>query len=488
MNPYQHGEVYVTDDGAETDLDLGHYERFIDESLSQNSNVTSGRIYWSVIQKERKGDYQGGTVQVIPHITNEIKDRIRKGKAGYDVAIIEIGGTIGDIEGLPIIEATRQYAADVGRQNCLFIHVTLVPYLNASKEQKTKPTQHSVKDLLSLGIQPDIIVCRSEIAIHDDLKSKIALFCNVPKTCVIANLDLPLLYAVPLALEKEGLAEIVCRRLALDAQAPDLAAWQEMVDALTCPEHTVQIALVGKYAALHDSYLSIVEALTHGGAGIRGRVLIKWVEADDLTDDSVADELADIDGILVPGGFGTRGIEGKIVAARYARENKIPYFGICLGMQIAIIEFSRHVLGLPEAHSAEFQPQTRHPVIDLMPEQKNVDQMGGTMRLGQYPCVLNETSKAYSVYRESLIHERHRHRYEVNNDYRDVMTEGGLLISGTSPDNRIVEMMELPDHPWFVGCQFHPEFKSRPNRPHPLFAGFVRAAHEYRCRRLAGPD
>ncbi len=479
MNPYQHGEVYVTDDGAETDLDLGHYERFIDESLSQNSNVTSGRIYWSVIQKERKGDYQGGTVQVIPHITNEIKDRIRKGKAGYDVALVEIGGTIGDIEGLPIIEATRQFAADVGRENCLFIHVTLVPYLSASHEQKTKPTQHSVKDLLSLGIQPDIIVCRSEIAISRELKSKIALFCNVPQECVIENLDLPLLYAVPLALEKEGLAEIVCRRFGFPSVEPDLAAWRNMVDALENPKHQVKIAIVGKYAALRDSYLSIAESLVHGGAGNEANVQIKWVEADDVTELTAAEQLSDVDGILVPGGFGTRGIEGKIQAARYARENKIPYFGICLGMQIAIIEFARNVLGFEGAHSAEFQPQTRYPVIDLMPEQKDVDQMGGTMRLGQYPCVLNEKSRAYGVYQESLIHERHRHRYEVNNDYRDALTAGGMLISGTSPDNRIVEMMELPDHPWFVGCQFHPEFKSRPNRPHPLFAGFVRAAFRY---------
>ena len=479
MNPFQHGEVYVTDDGAETDLDLGHYERFIDESLSQNSNVTSGRIYWSVIQKERKGDYQGGTVQVIPHITNEIKDRIRKGKAGYDVALIEIGGTIGDIEGLPIIEATRQFAAEVGRENCLFIHVTLVPYLSASHEQKTKPTQHSVKDLLSLGIQPDIIVCRSEIAIGQDLKAKIALFCNIPEECVIANLDLPLLYAVPLALEKEGLAEIVCRRFGFPKVKPDLTAWREMVNSLENPKHVVRIAIVGKYSALRDAYLSIVESLVHGGAGNQSEVEIKWIEADDCSETSVADLLSDVDGVLVPGGFGTRGIEGKIQAARYARENKIPYFGICLGMQIAIIEYARNVLGFKGAHSAEFEPQSPYPVIDLMPEQKDVDQLGGTMRLGQYPCVMNEKSKAYNVYKDSLIHERHRHRYEVNNDYRDALTQAGMMISGTSPDNRIVEMIELPDHPWFVGCQFHPEFKSRPNRPHPLFAGFVHAALDY---------
>ncbi|HAL73568.1 MAG TPA: CTP synthase [Clostridiales bacterium] len=476
MNPFQHGEVYVTDDGAETDLDLGHYERFIDESLTQNSNVTSGRIYWSVIQKERKGDYQGGTVQVIPHITNEVKDRIRRGKAGYDVALIEIGGTIGDMEGLPIIEATRQFAAEVGRENCIFIHVTLVPYLSASQEQKTKPTQHSVKDLLSLGIQPDIIVCRSEIEISKELKSKIALFCNVPDNCVIANLDLPLLYAVPLALEKEGLAQIVCERFGFPNVKPDLAAWEAMVYALENPKYTVRIAIVGKYAALRDAYLSVVESLVHGGAFNQAEVDIKWIDSDEVTEQTAAELLSDVDGILVPGGFGSRGIEGKIQAARYAREKKIPYFGICLGMQIAIIEFARNVLKFQDAHSAEFMPQSPYPVIDLMPEQKDVDQLGGTMRLGQYPCVLNEKSKAFAVYKESLIHERHRHRYEVNNDYRDALAEAGMMFSGVSPDNRIVEMIELPDHPWFVGCQFHPEFKSRPNRPHPLFAGFVRAA------------
>lgn len=476
MNPYQHGEVFVTDDGAETDLDLGHYERFIDESLSQNSNVTSGRIYWSVIQKERKGDYQGGTVQVIPHITNEIKDRIQKGKAGYDVALIEIGGTIGDIEGLPIIEATRQFAADVGRENCLFIHVTLVPYLAASQEQKTKPTQHSVKDLLSLGIQPDVIVCRSEIAISDELKAKIALFCNVPQENVIENLDLPLLYEVPIAMEREGLADIVCRRFGFVCDQPDMQDWYDMVDALSAPINKVKIALVGKYAALRDAYLSVVEALKHGGISSRSEVEIKWVDADDVNENSVDDLLGDVDGVLVPGGFGTRGIEGKIIAAGYARRQGLPYFGICLGMQIAIIEYARNVIGYDDANSAEIDSQTKHPVIDLMPEQKDVDQLGGTMRLGQYPCSLNENSKAYAVYGQSLIHERHRHRYEVNNDYRDALVDAGMMISGTSPDNRIVEMVELEDHPWYVACQFHPEFKSRPNRPHPLFTGFVEAA------------
>jgi CTP synthase len=483
MNPFQHGEVFVTEDGAETDLDLGHYERFIDENLSQNSNVTSGRVYWTVIQKERKGDYQGGTVQVIPHITNEIKERIRKGKSGYDVAIIEIGGTIGDIEGLPIIEATRQFASDVGRKNCLFIHVTLVPFLRVSKEQKTKPTQHSVKDLLAQGIQPDIIVCRSEIPLGDELKQKIALFCNVPRDCVIENIDFPLLYAIPLELEKEGLATVVCQRLGFPDITPDLDAWRAMVEALENPVEHVEIGLVGKYAALHDSYLSVVEALVHGGAVIRGKIDIRWIDSDALNEQTVESALSGLDGILVPGGFGTRGIEGKVAAAQYAYNEKIPYLGICLGMQVAIIGFARQVLGLHDANSTEFNPETTHPVIDLMPEQAGIDQLGGTMRLGRYPCVLNEASKAYTAYQESLIHERHRHRYEVNNDFRDLLASGGLMFSGMSPDKRIIEMMELSDHPWYVGCQFHPEFKSRPNRPHPLFAAFVQQAQACRARK-----
>lgn len=485
MNPYQHGEIFVTEDGAETDLDLGHYERFIDENLTRDSSVTAGLIYGSVIQKERNGDYHGGTVQVIPHVTNEIKERIRSGKDGYDVAIIEIGGTVGDIEGLPILEATRQFAADVGRRNYLFIHVTLVPYLSVSKEQKTKPTQHSVKDLLSLGIQPDVIVCRSEIPISRELKGKIALFCNVPRDCVIENLDLPVIYEVPLALEKEGLAEIVCRRLELAATEPDLSSWQEMVDALAHPEHDVAIALVGKYAAFHDSYLSISEALKHAGAAMRSRIEICWVDADDLTDDSAESLLSGADGILVPGGFGVRGIEGKIAAARYARVQDVPYFGICLGMQVAIIEFARNVLRLTDANSSEFDPGTPYAVIDLMPEQAGVVQMGGTMRLGRYPCVLDPSSRAYGAYQRPLVYERHRHRYEVNNAYRQKLAEGGLLPSGRSPDGRIVEIVELADHPWFLGCQFHPEFKSKPKRPHPLFVDFIRASYAFRIARLA---
>ena len=479
MNPFQHGEVYVTNDGAETDLDLGHYERFIDENLSQNSNVTAGRVYYSVLTKERQGDYQGGTVQVIPHVTNEIKERMKAGKTGYDVAIIEIGGTIGDIESLPFIEAARQFSTEVGRENCIFIHVTLVPYLAASQEQKTKPTQHSVKEVLSHGIQPDILVCRTEIGLPEELKSKIAMFCNVPQQCVIENKDMNLLYEVPLALEKQNLADIVCERFGFGKIEPDLTEWKELVHNLTCPESTTTIALVGKYVGLHDAYLSVAESLTHAGGGNHTKVKIKWVEAKEVTPESAAEIFADVQGILVPGGFGNRGTEGKIQAAKYARENKIPYLGICLGLQIALIEFARNVLGLEGANSAELDPNTKYPVIDLMPEQTNVTQLGGTMRLGQYPCRLDESSKSFAFYKENLIHERHRHRYEVNNDYREQFQQNGVLLAGTSPDNRIVEMIELPDHPWYVACQFHPEFKSRPNRPHPLFFGFIKAAREF---------
>lgn len=476
MNPFQHGEVFVTDDGAETDLDLGHYERFIDESLTQNSNVTSGRIYWSVIEKERHGEYNGGTVQVIPHITNEIKSRIAAGKDDYDFAIIEIGGTVGDIESQPYLEAIRQFAIDSGRENCVFIHVTLVPYLAASKEHKSKPTQHSVKELLSIGIQPDIIVCRSEQPLEDDIKSKIALFCNVKHDCVISNLDLPLLYEVPLALEKEGLPQKVCRQLNVECPEPDIAEWENMVESLRHPKYTTNIALVGKYVGLHDAYLSIAEALKHGGIPHNTDVNIHWIDSEDVTEENVEETLKDMDGILIPGGFGARGIEGKIVTAKYARENNIPYFGICLGMQIAVIEFARNVLGHKDANSAEINAQTPHPVIDILPEQRSVEQLGGTMRLGKWPCALKEGSRAYSAYGVPNIEERHRHRYEVNNIYRAEMEKAGVLFSGTSPDNHIVEMMEIPANDWHVSCQFHPEFKSRPNRPHPLFAGFVGAS------------
>jgi len=476
MNPYQHGEVFVTDDGAETDLDLGHYERFIDENLTQNSNVTSGRIYDTVLRKERNGDYHGGTVQVIPHVTNEIKERMQSGKDDFDVALIEIGGTVGDIESLPFIEASRQFAFDVGRENCLFIHVTLLPYLSASDEQKTKPTQHSVKELLSQGIQPDILVCRTEIGLNEELKRKIALFCNVPKNCVFENKTLKVLYDVPLALEEQGLADIVCERFGFGKIIPDLVEWKALSYNLSCPKDMTTIALVGKYVALHDAYLSVVESLTHAGAFNHTKVKIKWVEADDVSPETAACIFEDVDGILVPGGFGTRGTEGMIESAKYARENKVPFFGICLGMQIAVIEFSRNVLGYEGANSAEFDPKTAYPVVDLMPDQENVTMLGGTMRLGQYPCELNTASKAHEVYGKELIFERHRHRYEISNRFREDFTAHGLELAGLSPDKHIVEMVELKDHPWYVACQFHPEFKSRPNHPHPLFFGFVRAA------------
>lgn len=480
MNPFQHGEVFVTDDGAETDLDLGHYERFIDESLSQNSNVTSGRIYWNVIQNERNGDYGGGTVQVIPHITNEIKRCISNGKDNVDVAIVEVGGTVGDIESQPFLEAIRQFAVEVGRANCLFIHVTLVPYLAASHEQKTKPTQHSVKELLSIGIQPDIIVLRSEKPVGDEQKKKIALFCNVNENCVIQNLDLPLLYAVPLALKEERLDDIVCKHFGLDTPGADLTDWISMVNTAMSLTDSVTIGMVGKYVDLHDAYLSVAEALTHGGIGNKVKVDIKWIDSETITPETVKDILNDVDGILVPGGFGQRGIEGKITAIHYAREHKVPFLGICLGMQLAIVEYSRNILGISDANSAEFDPQSQNHVIDLMPEQKDVVQLGGTMRLGKYPCKLTPGSKAAELYGEPLIYERHRHRFEVNNDYRDRLEQAGMVFAGKSPDNHIVEMMELPNHPWFMGSQFHPEFKSRPNRPHPLFKGFVGAAKEYK--------
>lgn len=481
MNPVQHGEVFVTDDGAETDLDLGHYERFIDESLSQNSNLTSGRVFWKVITDERKGVYGGKTVQIIPHVTNEIKRFIAKNQENKpDVCFVEIGGTIGDIESQPFLEAIRQFSVEYGRENCLFIHVTLVPYLAASDELKSKPTQHSVKELLSIGIQPDIIVCRTEHPLTDDIKNKIALFCNVGKECVIENNNCDILYSVPIMLKNEGLDEVVVNKLGLECGKPDLTDWQNMLDALRNPEQTVKIAMVGKYVELHDSYISVNEALKHGGIATHSAVDIHWIDSETLENDADLDEiLGTMDGILVPGGFGSRGIEGKIKAANYARTNNIPYFGICLGMQIAIIEFARNALGLDNANSAEINPQTPYPVIDILPEQKDVEEMGGTMRLGKYPCVLNPESKAYTLYNKSMIYERHRHRYEVNNDYRAELEKGGMIFAGTSPDNHIVEMIELPSHPWYIAGQFHPEFKSRPNKPHPLFKGFVTAAAEH---------
>ena len=487
MNPIQHGEVFVTDDGAETDLDLGHYERFIDESLSQNSNLTSGRVYWKVITDERKGVYGGQTIQVIPHVTNEIKKYIQKNaESGADVSIVEIGGTVGDIESQPFLEAIRQFAVEAGRENCLFIHVTLVPYLSASNELKSKPTQHSVKEMLSLGLHPDIIVCRTEHPLTDDIKRKIALFCNVDAECIIENRDCDLLYGIPLMMEDEGLAKVAIKKLGLQCAAePDLTDWKEMVHALRHPKQEVKIALVGKYVELHDSYISVNEALKHGGIATRSKVDIHWIDSETLEapDCDLNAVLGDMDGILVPGGFGSRGIEGKIKAAHFARTNGVPYLGICLGMQVAIIEFARNVLGFADANSAEIDPATTHPVIDILPEQKDVQEMGGTMRLGQYPCVLNPESKSFQLYQSSMIYERHRHRYEVNNDYRDDLAKNGMLLAGTSPDNHIVEMVELPDHPWFVAAQFHPEFKSRPNKPHPLFRGFVTAAAERHAKK-----
>ncbi len=483
MNPVQHGEVFVTDDGAETDLDLGHYERFIDESLSQNSNLTSGRVYWKVISDERKGVYGGQTIQIIPHVTNEIKRYInRNADTGADVCLVEIGGTVGDIESQPFLEAIRQFAVEAGRENCLFIHVTLVPYLAASDELKSKPTQHSVKEMLSIGISPDIIVCRTEHPLTDDIRNKIALFCNVDKECVIENNNCDILYAVPMMLKEQHMDDVVIKKLGIECDEPNLEDWENMLYALRNPKQTVKIAMVGKYVELHDSYISVNEALKHGGIETRSAVDIDWIDSETLEGDDVNldDILGNVDGILVPGGFGSRGIEGKINACQYARTHGIPYLGICLGMQIAIIEFARHVLGMNGANSAEINPDTPFPVIDILPEQKEVTDMGGTMRLGQYPCTLNPESKSYGLYGASMIYERHRHRYEVNNDYRNDLLSGGMIFAGTSPDNHIVEMVEIPKHPWFVACQFHPEFKSRPNKPHPLFRGFVTAASKHK--------
>ena len=478
MNPIQHGEVFVTDDGAETDLDLGHYERFIDESLTKNSNVTTGKVYWSVLQKERRGDFGGGTVQVIPHITNEIKSRFYRDFTSKDttIAIIEVGGTVGDIESQPFLEAIRQFQHEVGRENAILCHVTLIPYLSASGELKTKPTQASVKELQGMGIQPDIIVCRSEHELDQGLKDKIALFCNVPESHVLQNLDVEYLYEAPLAMEKENLAKVACECLNLDCPEPDLTEWKNMVENLRHPDKEVKIALVGKYIALHDAYISVVEALKHGGIPEHATIDIHWVDSELLNDENAGELLGDMQGIIVPGGFGNRGVEGMISAAKYARENNIPYLGICLGMQVAIIEYARHVCKLHDAHSIELDPNTTHPVIALMPDQNGVEDLGGTLRLGSYPCVLDKTSKAYEVYGTENIAERHRHRYEVNNDFRNILTENGMKLCGTSPDGRIVEMVELPDHPWFIATQAHPELKSRPNRPHPLFHGFIQAA------------
>lgn len=488
MNPIQHGEVFVTDDGTETDLDLGHYERFIDESLDKNSNVTTGKIYWSVLHKERHGDYGGGTVQVIPHITNEIKSRFYRAKSPDEerIAIIEVGGTAGDIESQPFLEAIRQFQHDVGHHNAVLVHVTLIPYLKASGELKTKPTQASVKELQAMGLQPDVLVCRSEYPISDEIKDKIALFCNVPGSHVLQNLDVEYLYEAPLAMEKENLAQVICECLRLPCGEPDLEEWMDMVENLRNPEYEVEIGIIGKYIQLHDAYLSVVEALKHGGIAGHANVKIRWVDSEDITDENCSKVLEGLDGILVPGGFGTRGTEGKIIAVKYARENRIPFLGICLGMQTAIIEFARNVLGFHDANSMELNPDTLHPVIALMPEQSGVENLGGTLRLGSYPCRLKEGTKSFELFGKAEITERHRHRYEVNNDYRERLEENGMTLAGLSPDGRIVEMIEISSHPYFVGTQGHPELKSRPNHAHPLFAGLVRAAVQYREKRGLG--
>ena len=482
MSPYQHGEVFVTDDGAETDLDLGHYERFIDENLTVHSSVSSGKVYWNVLNRERTGDYLGATVQIIPHITNEIKRNIYSlDTPDTDVAIVEIGGTVGDIESQPFLESIRQIAAERGRHNVMFLHVSLIVSIPGTGELKSKPTQHSAKELLSLGIQPDVIICRSDAPVPRDILEKISLFCNIPVENAIPNLTAPVLYEVPLMLEREGLADVVVRRLGLICHMPDLTEWATMVHRAKHPQGSVEIALVGKYVALHDAYLSVAEALTHGGIENDVKVNIRWVDSETVTDGNAAELLDGADGVLVPGGFGSRGIEGKIAAVRWARESRVPFLGICLGMQMAVVEYARHVCGWAAAHSSELDPATTHPVIDLMPDQRGVTAKGGTMRLGAYPCkVVSRGSRTYQAYGAEEISERHRHRYEFNNEYRDALTQAGLELAGLSPDGRLVEIVELPGHPWFVGVQFHPELKSRPNKAHPLFRAFIAAAKENR--------
>ena len=482
MSPYQHGEVFVTDDGAETDLDLGHYERFIDENLTVHSSVSSGKVYWNVLNRERTGDYLGATVQIIPHITNEIKRNIYSlDTPDTDVAIVEIGGTVGDIESQPFLESIRQIAAERGRHNVMFLHVSLIVSIPGTGELKSKPTQHSAKELLSLGIQPDVIICRSDAPVPRDILEKISLFCNIPVENAIPNLTAPVLYEVPLMLEREGLADVVVRRLGLICHMPDLTEWATMVHRAKHLQGSVEIALVGKYVALHDAYLSVAEALTHGGIENDVKVNIRWVDSETVTDGNAAELLDGADGVLVPGGFGSRGIEGKIAAVRWARESRVPFLGICLGMQMAVVEYARHVCGWADAHSSELDPATTHPVIDLMPDQRGVTAKGGTMRLGAYPCkVVSRGSRTYQAYGAEEISERHRHRYEFNNEYRDALTQAGLELAGLSPDGRLVEIVELPGHPWFVGVQFHPELKSRPNKAHPLFRAFIAAAKENR--------
>jgi len=484
MSPFQHGEVFVTDDGAETDLDLGHYERFIDRPLSQQNNVTTGRVYLNVIPKERRGEFLGSTVQVIPHITDEIKSAIRRMAPENDVVIVEIGGTVGDIESLPFLEAIRQFRHDVGRDNALFVHLTLVPYIAAASEVKTKPTQHSVRDLMEIGIQPDVLICRTERPLSEDVKRKIALFCNVEFGAVIESRDVQTIYQIPLAFAEQGFDSLVCRKLGLDTPVPDLSVWHRMVQRVLDPQSTVRIAVVGKYTDYADSYKSVQEALIHGGIANDAGVEIAWTSSDLFTDEATARSMmAGFDGLLVPGGFGVRGVEGMVEAIRAAREGGTPFFGICLGMQVAIIEFARHVCGLDDSNSSEFAPECSNPVVALMESQQHVQDMGGTMRLGAYPCRLRPGSKAAEIYGVPEISERHRHRYEVSNQFRELFQEKGMRLAGLSPDGSLVEMIELPDHPHFVACQFHPELKSRPTRPHPLFAAFVAAAVTARRKR-----
>ncbi len=478
MSPYQHGEVYVTEDGAETDLDLGHYERFIDENLNKYSNLTTGKVYWNVLNKERRGEYLGSTVQVIPHITDEIKEFVYNvgAHSDADVVITEIGGTIGDIESQPFIEAVRQISLEVGKENSLFIHVTLVPFLSGSDEHKSKPTQHSVKELQGMGVKPDIIILRADEPLEESIFKKIAMFCNVKQDCVIENSTIPVLYEAPLMLEQSNFSEIVCRELGIDAPNIDMSEWNAMLDTIRARDKKITIGIVGKYVALHDAYLSVAEALRHAGYVYSAEVDIKWIDSESITAENVAKELSDCSGIVVPGGFGSRGIEGKIETARYCRENNIPYLGICLGMQIAVIEYARNVCGLKDAHSGEFDSDTKHKVIDFLPDQNEDVSKGGTLRLGAYPCKLKDKTRIKECYESERISERHRHRYEFNNDYRDTLIENGMTISGTSPDDYIVETVEVTDNKFYVGVQFHPEFKSRPNKAHPLFKGLIKAA------------
>lgn len=491
MSPFQHGEVFVTDDGAETDLDLGHYERYTSARMGKKNNFTTGQIYDAVINKERRGEYLGGTVQVIPHVTDEIKQKIRAVGGGADIALVEIGGTVGDIESLPFLEAIRQLKTDLGKENVLYVHLTLVPYIGTAGQLKTKPTQHSVKELLEIGIQPDILICRTDRLLPDDVKSKIALFCNIDKSAVITALDVGHIYEVPLVFHQEGIDEKIVEFLNIWTGMPNLSKWEEIVRRINHPESSTIIAVIGKYVNLIDSYKSLNEALLHGGIANNCRVNLKFVDSEEIEKKGAKDLLSDVQGILVPGGFGNRGIEGKIEAIRHARENKIPFFGICLGMQLAVIEFARTVCGLKEAHSAEFVPETPYPVIFLLKEwidyKNNVVQkrdetsyLGGTMRLGEYPCKVQKDTFTYQAYQKELIHERHRHRYEFNQKYQEILVNNGLKLGGTSPDGKLVEIIELSDHPWFLGCQFHPEFKSRPKDPHPLFREFIRASLRYK--------